>query len=57
MASLFSENIGVGTLARVMPVLSPDGPNAEGFPASAPANGPSIDHAPASLVKPAKSVR
>jgi virulence factor Mce-like protein len=43
-ASFFSENIGVGTLARVMPVLSPDGFNAEGFPSSAPANGPSIDH-------------
>jgi virulence factor Mce-like protein len=43
VASLFSENIGVGTLARVLPVLSPDGVNAEGFPASAPASGPSID--------------
>jgi virulence factor Mce-like protein len=43
-ASLFSENIGVGTLARAMPVLSPDGINAEGFPSSAPASGPSIDH-------------
>jgi virulence factor Mce-like protein len=43
VASLFSENIGVGTLARVMPVLSPDGVNAEGFPSSAPASGPSID--------------
>ncbi len=46
VASLFSENIGVGTLARVLPILSPGGPNAEGFPASAPANGPSIDHGP-----------
>jgi virulence factor Mce-like protein len=46
VASLFSEDIGVGTLARVLPVLSPGGPNAEGFPASAPANGPSIDHGP-----------
>jgi virulence factor Mce-like protein len=43
VASLFSENIGVGTLARALPVLSPAGPNAEGFPSSAPANGPSID--------------
>ena len=43
MASLFSENIGVGTLARALPVLSPDGVNAEGFPASAPASGPSVD--------------
>jgi virulence factor Mce-like protein len=46
VASLFSENIGVGTLARALPILSPGGPNAEGFPASAPANGPSIDRAP-----------
>jgi virulence factor Mce-like protein len=51
VASLFSENIGVGTLARVLPVLSPGGPNAEGFPASAPASGPSIDHGPAPLGK------
>ena len=43
VASLFSESIGVGTLARALPVLSPGGPNDEGFPASAPANGPSID--------------
>jgi ABC-type transporter Mla subunit MlaD len=43
VASLFSENVGVGTLARVLPVLSPGGPNSEGFPASAPAGGPSID--------------
>jgi virulence factor Mce-like protein len=42
-ASTLSENIGVGTLARVLPVLSPDGINAEGFPSSAPASGPSID--------------
>ena len=51
VASFFSENIGVGTLARVLPVLSPGGPNAEGFPSSAPANGPSIDRAPAALGK------
>jgi hypothetical protein len=46
VASLFSENIGIGTLARALPILSPGGPNSEGFPASAPANGPSIDRAP-----------
>jgi virulence factor Mce-like protein len=51
VASLFSENIGVGTLARVLPVLSPGGPNAEGFPSSGPANGPSIDHESAPLGK------
>jgi len=45
-ASTLSENIGVGTLARTLPVLSPDGVNAEGFPSSAPASGPSIDRAP-----------
>jgi virulence factor Mce-like protein len=45
VASFFSENIGVGTLARVSPVLSPDGPNNEGYPSSAPANGPSVEHA------------
>jgi len=43
VASLFSENVGVGTLARALPVLSPDGVNAEGFPSSGPASGPSID--------------
>lgn len=43
IANLFAENIGVGTLARVAPVLSPNGPNAEGFPAAQPANGPSIE--------------
>ena len=43
VASLQSENIGVGTLARAAVVLSPNGPNAEGFPSSAPANGPSVE--------------
>jgi virulence factor Mce-like protein len=52
VASLFSEDIGVGTLARVLPVLSPGGPNAEGFPASAPANGPSIDRSQGIYGKP-----
>jgi virulence factor Mce-like protein len=42
-ASLASENIGVGTLARAAVVLSPNGPNAEGFPSARPANGPSIE--------------
>jgi ABC-type transporter Mla subunit MlaD len=52
VASLFSEDIGIGTLARTLPVLSPGGPNAEGFPASAPASGPSIDRAPGVFGKP-----
>lgn len=46
IASLLSESIGVGTLARAAPVLAPNGPNNEGFPSAAPANGPSVDHAP-----------
>lgn len=43
LASVFAENVGVGTLARAGIVLSPNGPNAEGFPSSQPANGPSIE--------------
>ncbi len=43
LASMFAENVGVGTLARAAIVLSPNGPNAEGFPSSQPANGPSIE--------------
>jgi|CZKG01.1.fsa_nt_gi virulence factor Mce-like protein len=43
-ASLESENVGVGTLARAGVVLAPNGPNNEGYPASAPANGPSPEH-------------
>jgi len=45
VSSLQAQNVGVGTLARASLVLSPTGPNAEGFPASAPANGPSVEHA------------
>ncbi len=41
VASLLSESIGVGTVARVLPVLPPSGANNEGYPASEPANGPS----------------
>jgi virulence factor Mce-like protein len=44
VASLFAENLGVGTAGRALPVLSPSGPNNEGLPASAPANGPSVEH-------------
>jgi len=40
---LQAENIGNGTLARAGIVLSPNGPNAEGFPSTGPANGPSIE--------------
>jgi virulence factor Mce-like protein len=45
LSSLLSENIGIGTLARAGVVLAPDGPNNEGYPSSAPANGPSVEHA------------
>jgi len=45
VASLQSENIGVGTLARTGFVLAPTGPNNEGYPSSAYANGPSIEKA------------
>ena len=44
LASLESENIGIGTLARAGFILSPTGVNNEGYPASAPANGPSEEH-------------
>jgi len=43
LASLDSENIGVGTLSRAGFVLAPTGPNNEGYPASEPANGPSTE--------------
>jgi virulence factor Mce-like protein len=43
VASLQSEDIGVGSLARASIVLAPLGPNNEGFPSSAPANGPSTE--------------
>jgi virulence factor Mce-like protein len=45
VASIQSENIGVGSLARASIVLSPTGPNNEGFSSSAPANGPSTQKA------------
>jgi virulence factor Mce-like protein len=41
VAGLESESVGVGTLGRADFVLAPIGPNNEGFPSSAPANGPS----------------
>jgi virulence factor Mce-like protein len=47
LASLESENIGVGTLARAGTLLAPSGVNNEGYPASAPANGPDIEKAAA----------
>jgi virulence factor Mce-like protein len=44
VASLESENIGVGTVARAGLKLAPTGPNNEGYPSSAIANGPSTEH-------------
>jgi virulence factor Mce-like protein len=44
LASLTAANVGVGTLSRAGLVLAPSGPNNEGYPASAPANGPSVEH-------------
>jgi virulence factor Mce-like protein len=44
VASLESESVGVGTVARSGFLLSPPGPNNEGYPSSAPANGPSTEH-------------
>jgi virulence factor Mce-like protein len=43
LANLLSESVGNGTLARVVPILSPSGVNNEGLPASEPANGSSED--------------
>ncbi|HEV2981555.1 MAG TPA: MlaD family protein [Solirubrobacteraceae bacterium] len=44
VASLEAENVGVGAVARASAVLAPTGPNNEGYPSSAPANGPSTEH-------------
>jgi virulence factor Mce-like protein len=44
VASLESESIGVGTVARTGFKLAPTGPNNEGYPSSAIANGPSTEH-------------
>jgi len=43
LASLETAGVGVGTLARGGVVLSPTGVGNEGYPASAPANGPDIE--------------
>jgi virulence factor Mce-like protein len=44
LSSLQAENVGVGAVARAGAKLAPTGPNNEGFPSSAPANGPSTEH-------------
>lgn len=43
VASLQSESVGVGTVARAGFKISPTGPNNEGNPSSAPANGSSTE--------------
>ena len=43
VASLQSQNVGVGTTARASVVLAPTGPNNEGFSSAVPANGPSTE--------------
>jgi virulence factor Mce-like protein len=48
IANLESENVGVGTIARAGIVLAPSGENNEGYPSSAPANGPSEEVVPGS---------
>jgi len=45
VASLDAENVGVGSLSRSGFVLAPTGPNNEGYPSSAVANGPSSEPA------------
>ena len=44
VASLESESIGVGTIARAGFKLAPTGPNNEGYPSSSIANGGSTEH-------------
>ncbi len=44
LASLGTEDIGVGTLDRASTLLSPIGANNEGLPSAAVANGPDIEH-------------
>jgi hypothetical protein len=46
VSSLESENIGVGSVARSGFILAPSGNNNEGYPSSAPANGPSEEKNP-----------
>jgi ABC-type transporter Mla subunit MlaD len=43
VSNLQTESVGNGTVARAAVVLSPTGPNAEGYPSSGPANGPSTE--------------
>jgi virulence factor Mce-like protein len=44
VSSLLSEGDSNGTWQRFIIVATPVGPNSEGFPSSAPANGPGVDN-------------
>ena len=44
ISSLLSEGDATGTWQRFIIITTPEGPNAEGGPASAPANGPSVEN-------------
>jgi phospholipid/cholesterol/gamma-HCH transport system substrate-binding protein len=44
IASLLSEGDSVGAWSRFMVIIPPTGPNNEGVPSSAPANGPGLDN-------------
>ncbi len=44
ISSLLSEGDSNGTWQRFIIVATPVGPNSEGFPSSAPANGPGVDN-------------
>src|ERR1035437_2034663 len=44
VGSLETQSVGVGPVARAGLVLAPTGANNEGYPSSAPANGPSEEH-------------
>jgi len=50
LASLDSENVGIGTLSRAGTEIAPTGLNNEGYPSATYANGPSIEKAKGSSV-------
>lgn len=51
LASLDSENVGIGTLSRAATLLAPTGLNNEGYPSGSYADGPSIEKAAAGSSK------
>ncbi len=52
VANLLAESVGNGTLARLVPILSPAGPNNEGLQSAVPADGGSQDKSGAGQVIP-----